>query len=48
MRHGKRVAAPEPFDGPRAAIDPQGELIGVVERRGSVMKSTMNMPQADR
>lgn len=48
LRHGKRVAAPEPFDGPRAAIDPQGALIGVVERRGSVMKSTMNMPQADR
>lgn len=45
LRHGKRVAAPETFDGQRAAVDPDGELIGVVERRGETMKSTMNMPE---
>ncbi|WP_156760472.1 tRNA pseudouridine(55) synthase TruB [Microbacterium karelineae] len=45
LRHGKRVEAPEPFDGLRAAIDPGGVLIGVVERRGSAMKSVMNMPE---
>ncbi|MGI6878662.1 tRNA pseudouridine(55) synthase TruB [Microbacterium sp. gxy059] len=45
LRHGKRVDAPDPFDGRRAAIDPDGALIGVVERRGSSMKSIMNMPE---
>ncbi|GGD44043.1 tRNA pseudouridine synthase B [Microbacterium faecale] len=45
LRHGKRVAVPEAFDGQRAAIAPDGELIGVVERRGDTMKSTMNMPE---
>ncbi len=45
LRHGKRVAAPEAFDGIRAAIDPAGALVGVVERRRGVMKSVMNMPE---
>ena len=45
LRHGKRVAVPEAFEGQRAAVDPDGELIGVVERRGETMKSTMNMPE---
>lgn len=45
LRHGKRVEAPDSFDGPRAAIDPDGALIGVVERRGGAMKSVMNMPE---
>jgi tRNA pseudouridine55 synthase len=45
LRHGKRVEAPEKFDGQRAAIAPDGSLIGVVERRGSQMKSVMNMPE---
>ncbi|GGF36035.1 tRNA pseudouridine synthase B [Microbacterium sorbitolivorans] len=44
LRHGKRVEAPEKFDGQRAAIAPDGSLIGVVERRGTQMKSVMNMP----
>lgn len=45
LRHGKRIDALEPFDGPRAAVDPSGALVGVVERRGATMKSTMNMPE---
>lgn len=45
LRHGKRVEAPGEFDERRAAIAPDGSLIGVVERRGSTMKSVMNMPE---
>lgn len=45
LRHGKRVESPESFDALRAAIAPDGSLIGVVERRGSTMKSVMNMPE---
>lgn len=45
LRQGKRVTGLA-FDGPRAAaIDPDGELIGVVERRGDEVKSVMNMPE---
>ncbi|WP_417562021.1 tRNA pseudouridine(55) synthase TruB [Microbacterium sp.] len=45
LRQGKRVTGLA-FDGPRAAaIDPDGELIGVVERRGGEVKSVMNMPE---
>lgn len=45
LRHGKRVAGLT-IDGPRAAaIDPTGQLIGVVERRGPEIKSVMNMPE---
>ncbi|NHI16420.1 tRNA pseudouridine(55) synthase TruB [Microbacterium excoecariae] len=45
LRHGKRVAAPEAFSGLRAAIDEEGVLVGIVERRGREMKSVMNMPE---
>jgi len=49
LRHGKRLAgaadrlapdAPTP-----AAIDPDGRLIGIVERRGDDVKSLMNMAE---
>jgi len=47
LRHGKRLGgaadrlpAPSP-----AAIDPDGRLVGVVERRGADVKSIMNMAE---
>ena len=47
LRHGKRLAGQAgrlaaPLG---AAIDPQGRLIGIVEKRGSDLKSAMNMPE---
>jgi len=47
LRHGKRIAGlAGAFTGPRAAaIDAEGRLIGVVERRGEEIKSVMNMPE---
>lgn len=47
LRHGKRLAgAAERLPGPRsAAIDPDGVLVGIVERRGADVKSAMNMPE---
>jgi tRNA pseudouridine55 synthase len=50
LRHGKRlVGAADRLTGARAAaIDPDGALIGVVERRGTDIKSTMNMPEGAR
>lgn len=47
LRHGKRLAgAASRLDGaPAAAVDPDGELVGIVERRGSDVKSVMNMPE---
>lgn len=46
LRQGKRLAAAsDRLNGPRAgAIDPEGVLIGVVERRGIDLKSVMNLP----
>ncbi|WP_344781183.1 tRNA pseudouridine(55) synthase TruB [Microbacterium kribbense] len=45
LRQGKRVAGLA-FDGPHAAaIAPDGALIGIVERRGTDIKSAMNMPE---
>jgi tRNA pseudouridine55 synthase len=50
LRHGKRLvgaAVRLPRDGiarTAAAIDPAGALVGVVERRGDDVKSTMNLP----
>lgn len=44
LRHGKRVEQ-EAAHKRAAAIDPQGELIGIVERRGGSVKSVMNMPE---
>lgn len=47
LRHGKRLAgaAERLAAAPAAAIDPNGALIGVVERRGADVKSIMNMPE---
>jgi len=49
LRHGKRLTGQAsriaPSRGPIAAIDPDGALIGVVEKRGADLKSAMNMPE---
>ncbi len=47
LRHGKRLlgAAGRLPATPAAAIDPEGRLVGVVERRGDDVKSAMNMPE---
>lgn len=46
LRHGKRLADQAGrLDGAIAAgIDPDGVLIGIVEKRGADLKSAMNMP----
>ncbi|MDR6868618.1 tRNA pseudouridine55 synthase [Microbacterium resistens] len=46
LRHGKRLAGQRGriSGGLAAAIDPAGELVGVVETRGDDLKSAMNMP----
>jgi tRNA pseudouridine55 synthase len=46
LRHGKRIDGGGRLTGERAAaIDPDGRLVGIVERRGSQLKSVMNMPE---
>ncbi|WP_194408958.1 tRNA pseudouridine(55) synthase TruB [Microbacterium cremeum] len=47
LRHGKRLVgtAERLAAEPVAAIDPQGALVGIVERRGADVKSVMNMPE---
>ncbi|RLK47536.1 tRNA pseudouridine(55) synthase TruB [Microbacterium telephonicum] len=47
LRHGKRLigAAERLTDPTPAAIDPDGALVGIVERRGADVKSAMNMPE---
>lgn len=47
LRHGKRLsgAASRVAATPAAAIGPDGALIGVLERRGTDLKSAMNMPE---
>jgi tRNA pseudouridine55 synthase len=47
LRHGKRLtgAADRLPSNPAAAVDPDGVLVGVVERRGTDVKSAMNMPE---
>ncbi len=47
LRHGKRLvdAASRLSAVPSAAIDPAGVLVGVVEKRGSDVKSVMNLPE---
>jgi tRNA pseudouridine55 synthase len=47
LRHGKRLlgAAVRASRVPIAAVDPGGVLVGVVERRGDDLKSTMNLPE---
>lgn len=50
LRHGKRLAEQAArLTGPlSAAIDPDGVLVGIVEKRGADLKSTMNMPEEAR
>lgn len=45
LRHGKRLAgAAERLPSvPAAAVDPEGALVGIVEKRGADVKSAMNM-----
>ena len=47
LRHGKRLAgaAVRLLSQPAAAIDPDGGLVGVVEKRAGDVKSSMNMPE---
>ena len=47
LRHGKKLlgAAVRAERYPVAAIDPDGVLVGVLEKRGADVKSTMNMPE---
>jgi tRNA pseudouridine55 synthase len=47
LRHGKRLVGAAPrLDGAHAAaVDPDGRLVGVLERRGADLKSAMNMPE---
>ena len=46
LRHGKRLsgAAARMAGDAAAAVDPAGELVGILERRGADLKSGMNMP----
>lgn len=50
LRHGKRLPGQaDRLAGPlAAAIDPDGALVGIVERRGDDLKSAMNMPEEAR
>ncbi|ALX66773.1 tRNA pseudouridine(55) synthase TruB [Microbacterium sp. XT11] len=50
LRHGKRLAgqASRIAGGAAAAIDPDGVLVGVVEKRGPDLKSAMNMAEEAR
>lgn len=50
LRHGKRLSGQAGrIDAPLvAAIDDQGVLVGVVEKRGGDLKSAMNMPESAR
>lgn len=50
LRHGKRLLGQATrLDGPLvAAITEDGELVGIVERRGADVKSAMNMPEVSR
>lgn len=50
LRHGKRLVdqAARVTDALAAAIDEQGDLIGIVEKRGADLKSAMNMPEGAR
>lgn len=50
LRHGKRLAGQAArLDGPlAAAIEDDGTLVGIVEKRGADVKSAMNMPEVSR
>nr|WP_154921252.1 tRNA pseudouridine(55) synthase TruB [Microbacterium testaceum] len=46
LRHGKRIDGGGRLTGSvAAAIDPDGQLVGIVEKRGAQLKSVMNMPE---
>ncbi|WAC68116.1 tRNA pseudouridine(55) synthase TruB [Microbacterium sp. SL75] len=46
LRHGKRIDGGGRLTGAlAAAIDPDGRLVGIVEKRGTHLKSAMNMPE---
>lgn len=47
LRHGKRLLGQATrLEGALvAAIDPEGTLVGIVEKRGADVKSAMNMPE---
>lgn len=46
LRQGKKTAGADRSETyPAAAVDPEGELIGIVDKRGSNIKSIMNMPE---
>ncbi|MGO1410335.1 MAG: tRNA pseudouridine(55) synthase TruB [Microbacterium sp.] len=47
LRHGKRLdGLAERVSGAHAAaVDPSGVLVGIVEKRGTALKSAMNMPE---
>ena len=50
LRHGKRLLgqAARLTAAEVAAVDPEGELVGILERRGADIKSAMNMPEVTR
>lgn len=50
LRHGKRLTGQaERLEGViAAAVDEDGALVGIVEKRGADLKSAMNMPEAGR
>jgi len=50
LRHGKRLTGRGgALEGrSAAAVDPDGVLVGIVERRGADLKSAMNMPEENR
>ena len=50
LRHGKRLSGQTTrlTGALAAAIDPDGVLVGVVEKRGPDLKSAMNMPEVSR
>lgn len=46
LRHGKKLANADRAEFyPAAAVDPSGALVGIIEKRGSSIKSVMNMPE---
>lgn len=47
LRHGKRLVGASAQALPVAAIDPDGVLVGILERRGDDLKSAMNMPEGE-
>lgn len=46
LRQGKKIAGGDrSATYPAAAVDPEGELIGIVDKRADTIKSIMNMPE---